>query len=633
MFLMVALMTGQAFPAAYQIDIGQNGIDTGGTVNLFGQTGVLVDISVNGYACAPTDNIFGVQTYVEVDETLVDVTACTPLSANGCDLSLSGCSSPAPNVWSLICSNFNFITNTGGALTFGTLTVDCVGEGSTLMTVANDISGLDVSYAAYNDGFLADCNLANQYPTTATVTIEQLPPPCTVTVTPDPANIAASATLPVTQQFTATEFGDCDNPPAYVWSDTCAIAAVNASGLLTVDPTTVGEVCTVCVTDTANTGGTGDPVTNCADVIIAPGATCSGEIYLGGAEGICSCVQQPPVDDPPYNRPGRRGLSLTCGDYVDFCACFDCEGTVNTSWSVVCTKPGLATIEETAECASRVTITDTMCDVLAETAECTVTVTDPVNNWTDSVVIQVGEIAVDLSEETVTPETDSVVVDISVTNNSNTIRAMDITIEECTAADDIVACTSCVANPDRALNFTCTAAEQPDGSCRVVLFSPTGYIREGEGVVASVIYDVVQDQPCPDCVELAITAIEAADQFNEDLCACTDTGEVCFDVCGDIFPRDCLNPDCAPCGDGVVDLFDILEMVDIILAVDGYTATPCQLDNGDVPNGMPPYCGSPSGTTNCLTDQEINIFDLMVIIDMALGKANCCDYCTSGSIF
>jgi hypothetical protein len=190
-----------------------------------------------------------------------------------------------------------------------------------------------------------------------------------------------------------------------------------------------------------------------------------------------------------------------------------------------------------------------------------------------------------------------------------------------------------VANPDRALNFTCTAAEQPDGSCRVVLFSPTGYIREGEGVVASVVFDVLDASACEDCVPLCITAIEGADQFNEDLCACTDTGEVCFDVCGDIFPRDCLNPDCAPCGDGVVDLFDILEMVDIILAVDGYTATPCQLDNGNVPNGMPPYCGSPSGTTNCLTDQEINIFDLMVIIDMALGKANCCDYCLLGQIY
>ena len=27
--------------------------------------------------------------------------------------------------------------------------------------------------------------------------------------------------------------------------------------------------------------------------------------------------------------------------------------------------------------------------------------------------------------------------------------------------------------------------------------------------------------------------------------------------------------------------------------------TACQRNDGDVPNGMPPYCGNPSGATNC----------------------------------
>ena len=46
------------------------------------------------------------------------------------------------------------------------------------------------------------------------------------------------------------------------------------------------------------------------------------EIYLGGVEH--SCVDPPPLDDPPYNRPGRRGLALTCGEIVDFYTCTDC---------------------------------------------------------------------------------------------------------------------------------------------------------------------------------------------------------------------------------------------------------------------------------------------------------------------
>ena len=125
--------------------------------------------------------------------------------------------------------------------------------------------------------------------------------------------------------------------------------------------------------------------------------------------------------------------------------------------------------------------------------------------------------------------------------------------------------------------------------------------------------------------------MHVADQHNEALCACTDTGEVCFNVCGDIFPQDCLNPGCAPCGDGVVNLFDILEMVDILLGMQ--TATDCQIANGDVPNGMPPYCGNPPGDTNCEGDGELDIFDLLVVIDMALDKTNCCDYCASGEIF
>jgi len=369
-----------------------------------------------------------------------------------------------------------------------------------------------------------------------------------------------------------------------------------------------------------------------------PGCPCDGEIYLGGAEGICTCIEQPPVDDPPYNRPGRRGLALTCDDIVDLCACFDCEGTVDTVWSIECSKPGLATIVETAECAARVTIDNVLCELAAETGCCTVTVEDPANFWSDSVELQIGEITVDLSEETVTPDTDLVAVEVNVTNNSNTIRAMVMTIAECEPGDN-VACTSCVPSPDRALGFTCTASEQPDGSCRVVLYSTADYINEGEGVVATVLYDVLDASACEDCVCLAITSIEAADQFNEELCVCTDTGEICFDVCGDIYPRDCLNPGCAPCGDGVVNLFDILEAVDIILGVEigcggeRYEATACQLENGDVPNGTPPYCGEDPAYNNCEGDGDIDILDLVVIIDMALGRLNCCDYCATGTIY
>ncbi|MBW1856205.1 MAG: hypothetical protein JRJ00_16305 [Deltaproteobacteria bacterium] len=127
-----------------------------------------------------------------------------------------------------------------------------------------------------------------------------------------------------------------------------------------------------------------------------------------------------------------------------------------------------------------------------------------------------------------------------------------------------------------------------------------------------------------DCVELIPTEIKISDQFNEFLCAV-------FRICGDVYPSDCY--ECANCGDGVVDLFDILEEIDIVLGLQD--ASMCQMLHGDVPLGMPPYCGNPAGVNppNCEADGEIDIFDALVIIDKALSRLNCCDYCMYGEIY
>ena len=187
---------------------------------------------------------------------------------------------------------------------------------------------------------------------------------------------------------------------------------------------------------------------------------------------------------------------------------------------------------------------------------------------------------------------------------------------------------------DRALDFTCSTHELPDGSCRVVLYStnPAALIMQGRGTVAQVIYEA-GDAAVGDCVCLRPAEIQISDPYNEDLCACGLTGEVCFKTCGDIYPQDCVGGICADadCGDGIVDILDILEGLDIVLGLQ--TATSCQTGNGDVPNGVPPYCGNPPGTPNCEGDGDINIFDVLVMIDKALGKMNCCDYCLFGEIY
>jgi hypothetical protein len=69
------------------------------------------------------------------------------------------------------------------------------------------------------------------------------------------------------------------------------------------------------VTTSVSTTTSSEPVSTTT----APSTTtsvvpiCTGVIYRGG-----TCDLGLPIDDPAYNRPGRRGLSLTCEDIVDF---------------------------------------------------------------------------------------------------------------------------------------------------------------------------------------------------------------------------------------------------------------------------------------------------------------------------
>jgi hypothetical protein len=102
-----------------------------------------------------------------------------------------------------------------------------------------------------------------------------------------------------------------------------------------------------------------------------------------------------------------------------------------------------------------------------------------------------------------------------------------------------------------------------------------------------------------------------------------DTGAICPFECGDVEPADNpMNPGW-DCGDGDMDIFDILEEVNFIV----HTNDPddCQAVRADVPNGTPPSCDPPDG--------DIDVGDLMVIIDMALGRQDCCSYYYGGVIY
>jgi hypothetical protein len=352
---------------------------------------------------------------------------------------------------------------------------------------------------------------------------------------------------------------------------------------------------------------------------------CRGEIYKGG-----SCDLGIPIDDPAYNRPGRRGLALTCEDVVDFCVCTDCVNfdPACLVWILEPAEPYLSLVAYPSGTA-RLTVGES-CDQLAAIRAYTVTVTDTCNGWSDSVVIELGKVTIDVEDVNAKRGNESFAVPVSLINKYNSVKALTMDICACDG-DDRMACDSCTIDPDRALEFNCSASEMVNGCCKVVLYStnPAALIFEGTGPVLTVQYEASED--ADGCTCLRPVNRQVSDRFNEALCACQSPGEVCFTSCGDIYPQDCLDPGCAPCGDDAVNLFDILEAVDIIL---GYqTPTACQIDHGDLPNGKPPYCGNPAGTLNCGSDGDIDVLDLLVIIDMAQGRANCCDYCLFKRIF
>ena len=115
--LIVLSLALPAFPADYEIDIDQDeAYETGGSVNLCGRTDVPIDVRVRNYSCVPHDFFFGVQTYITVDTSVVQVNECQPDVAGGCDPTMSECTQLEDNVYFLICANFTFCGSdyTGG---------------------------------------------------------------------------------------------------------------------------------------------------------------------------------------------------------------------------------------------------------------------------------------------------------------------------------------------------------------------------------------------------------------------------------------------------------------------------------------------------------------------------------------
>lgn len=160
---------------AYQIDVGQDGtFETGDSINLNVSESVTMDIYVSGYACSPgppINGLFGTLKYILLDESKVSVSGFPFDTNNGgpWEVDFSGFYQAETNVYNLSTAKFTFVTVVGGIQKLGTMTLTGISGGTFILRVANDLSSF--GYPTYSDGYIANCNLANEYPTDATLTI------------------------------------------------------------------------------------------------------------------------------------------------------------------------------------------------------------------------------------------------------------------------------------------------------------------------------------------------------------------------------------------------------------------------------------------------------------------------------
>jgi len=196
-----------------------------------------------------------------------------------------------------------------------------------------------------------------------------------------------------------------------------------------------------------------------------------------------------------------------------------------------------------------------------------------------------------------------------------------------TGADpDCLVCVECEMT-ERSTMFDCVVKELENGCCRVILFSknPGGLINPGECDIGTIVYEIRDDPECCNaCIEVGGENIVVTDEYGYQLASTMGgVGSVCPFQCGDVEPADDPDEPGWDCGDGDVDVFDFMEMVDFSLNLK--TPDSCQAVRADVPIGTPPICIAPDGVIDAL--------DLMVINGMLLDRQDCCSYYSDGTIY
>ena len=200
-----------------------------------------------------------------------------------------------------------------------------------------------------------------------------------------------------------------------------------------------------------------------------------------------------------------------------------------------------------------------------------------------------------------------------------------VQVDLCESVDDCLECAGCELTA-RTTIFDCIVQELANGCCRVIVYSkhPGGVINRGICTIVIIDYTLKNElQCCEECITVNPENILVADQYGYEVYAVGSAGKVCPVVCGDVAPADNPVTPLFDCGDGKINIFDVLEEVAFALGTN--LPDSCQEVRADVPTGTPPYCNGPDGM--------INVLDIMVVVDMALGKQDCCSYYYGGRVY
>ncbi len=253
-------------------------------------------------------------------------------------------------------------------------------------------------------------------------------------------------------------------------------------------------------------------------------------------------------------------------------------------------------------------------------------------NWVQSVswiVYDFAGVKIRVVDTFATPADVGVKVDLCLDNKDYEVGGVQVDV--CEEIDgepvDCLTCVGCELS-ERTVLFDCFVNEV-DGCCRVILISknPGGVINPGLCNIVKIDYSRNGECDAGDCITLIPENATISDPYGRIVKTEEIAGEVCPFTCGDVHPAESA-PGAGDCGDGDVDLMDIMTEVDFAL---GAVPDDCQALRADVPTGtpgrVPTVCAVGVDEDGCCPpDGSITIFDIMTLIDMALDRQDCCTY-------